>query len=134
MPAKNEGDPNIQAIAGVNGPYVWSPVKYASVSDLSGSVLVPLHSEDVPENTPFGFGTPFTKEDVANKGGWLEQFFDEVCHSPFSHHIHFVTISISPSHHHWFTQPFDQVKPIQSPLIPLLGSFSWFFYQLSSLF
>ena len=33
----------------------------------------------------------------------------------FSHHIHFNNIVISPSHHYWFTQPPDQVTPIQSP-------------------
>ena len=78
-------------------------------------MLVLLHSEDVPEDSPYGSGTPFTKEDVANKAEWLEPFLDEVCHSLFSHHIHFVTIFLSPFHHYWFTQPFDQVTPIQSP-------------------
>ena len=115
MSADDEGDQNIQAIAGVNGSYLRSPQKYAPVSALSGSTLVLLHSKDVPKDSPFGSGTPFTKEDVANKAEWLEPFLDKVYHSLFSHHIHFVTIFLSPSHHYWFTQPFDQVTPIQSP-------------------
>ena len=51
----------------------------------------------------------------------------------FSHHIYFNSIVISPSHHCWFTQP--PTRSHQSnllPRIPLLESFSWFFYQLSS--
>lgn len=82
--ADDKGDPSIQAIAGLNGPHLRSPMKYLPMSPLSSSVLVLLLPEDVPEDSPFAFGTPFTTEDTTGKAEWIKSFLDEVCHSLFS--------------------------------------------------
>ena len=111
--ADDEGDPSIQAVAGLNGPHLRSPMKYTPVSPLSRSVLVPIRSEDVPEDSPFAFGTSFNKEDTTGKADWIKPFLDEVCHSLFSPYLfqfhRYLTISPLLVH----STP-DQVTPFQS--------------------
>ena len=98
MSAEREGDPTTHAIAGVHGPYLLCPVKYALSANLTGSVLVPLCSEDVPEDIPFGASKCFTKEDITDESEWLNPFIDEVSHSLSltSFLLHHFSLTISP--------------------------------------